>query len=399
MKQGFLSQYFDGIAVKRLSAVEVDLKTSNQHEMNGVVEMKKIFGEKRTTIPATFTYLDDSEEEIGEKNVFLTWYDARKNHPTRSEYRLYFPGNVVTEKFSVEDLVIIGRRPNGSVMLIAAKVGSSAEQQLIWLFSLAEVKTGKFEVKDIGQNDRPINFASKIIIEELGIKIQEEENSLLDTMLDKFNGIFPKTNVFSEFARETFGDADPVGDPDATLIAWMDHEERLFRTLEKYIVSERLSKGFSNDVSGFIDFSLSVQNRRKSRVGYALENHLEKIFKDSHINYSRGKSTEGKKKPDFLFPNTDSYHDSHFPAERLTMLGVKSTCKDRWRQVLSEAKRIENKHLLTLQPSITEDQTAEMQMSQIQLVIPHGLHETYSAAQQKWLMNLHEFIRLLKERQ
>lgn len=44
-----------------------------------------------------------------------------------------------------------------------------------------------------------------------------------------------------------------------------------------------------------------------------------------------------------------------------TMLGVKSTCKDRWRQVLSEAKRIDNKHLATLEPGISENQTAEMQ--------------------------------------
>jgi hypothetical protein len=30
------------------------------------------------------------------------------------------------------------------------------------------------------------------------------------------------------------------------------------------------------------------------------------------------------------------------------MLGVKTTCSDRWRQVLAEADRIQLKHLLTL---------------------------------------------------
>lgn len=38
VKQGYLSQYFDGVAVKQLSAVEADVARSHQHEYNGVVE-------------------------------------------------------------------------------------------------------------------------------------------------------------------------------------------------------------------------------------------------------------------------------------------------------------------------------------------------------------------------
>lgn len=33
MKKGYLSQYFDGVAVKILSAVEADVLTSNQHSI------------------------------------------------------------------------------------------------------------------------------------------------------------------------------------------------------------------------------------------------------------------------------------------------------------------------------------------------------------------------------
>lgn len=79
------------------------------------------------------------------------------------------------------------------------------------------------------------------------------------------------------------------------------------------------------------------------------------------------------------------------------MLGVKTTCKERWRQVLSEAKRIEKKHLLTLEPSISEDQTDEMKSDDLQLVVPKGLHETYKDSQQKWLLNLGDFISLISK--
>ena len=42
------------------------------------------------------------------------------------------------------------------------------------------------------------------------------------------------------------------------------------------------------------------------------------------------------------------------------MLAVKSTCKDRWRQILAEADRLPVKHLLTLEPGISVAQTDEM---------------------------------------
>src|SRR5690606_10029713 len=126
--------------------------------------------------------------------------------------------------------------------------------------------------------------------------------------------------------------------------------EKLFRRLERKIVEERLKKGFLNgndtDVDGFIHFSLSVQNRRKSRAGYALENHLEALFNKHSLLFSRTVETENKSKPDFLFPGGQSYHNLLFPSELLTMLGVKTSCKDRWRQILSEASRVEKKHLL-----------------------------------------------------
>ena len=39
MKQGYLSQYFKGIAAKVLSAVEADYAKSNQHEFNFIINI------------------------------------------------------------------------------------------------------------------------------------------------------------------------------------------------------------------------------------------------------------------------------------------------------------------------------------------------------------------------
>jgi len=143
----------------------------------------------------------------------------------------------------------------------------------------------------------------------------------------------------------------------------------------------------------------SVQNRRKARAGQALENHLEAVFSAQGIRYVRGAETENRNKPDFLFPGQAEYRDDVFPANRLTMLGAKSTLKDRWRQVLSEARRIDHKHLLTLEPGISENQTSEMRAKQLQLVLPRRLHNTYRPVQQGWLIDIIEFIGIVRDRQ
>jgi len=98
-------------------------------------------------------------------------------------------------------------------------------------------------------------------------------------------------------------------DPDAALVAWLDHEEALFRRLERRVVAERLEQCFvtadGTDVGGFISFSLGVQNGRKSRMGHSLENHIAAALDAFDIAYVRGAVTEHNHKPDFLFPSLE----------------------------------------------------------------------------------------------
>ena len=57
------------------------------------------------------------------------------------------------------------------------------------------------------------------------------------------------------------------------------------------------------------------------------------------------------------------------------------------------------KHLLTLEPSISENQTDEMKAELVQLVLPRGLHSTYTPTQQAWLMDVAAFTGLARQRQ
>ncbi len=396
MKNGYLSQYFDGVMAKRLSVVEANLEKSNQHEFNGVAAMKKVFGTERQKFPTQFLFLDDENPPISEEG-FLTWYDARENHPTRSEYRLFFPTTAVSRAASAGDVLFIGLRPDKSALVVIVPGASTIASQLAWLFDV-EVADLFCVTSEFTRNHVRLEYASKCILEHIGIEIDEQDTDYLEDMLVRFDGRFPSTREFSAYARNTLRDIDARDNPDEVLVRWLDREEVLFRTLEKHLIQKQLDQGFA-DVDTFIAYSLSVQNRRKSRVGQSLENHFEMILKEHNIRYDRTKVTENRSKPDFIFPGIKEYHDVQFDASLLTMLGAKSTCKDRWRQVLAEADRIEHKHLLTLEAAISVHQTDEMASKNLQLVVPKSIHKTYTAEQQNWLMDVGTFIEFLTQKQ
>lgn len=410
MKQGYLSEYFEGVGVKRLSAVEADVIRSNQHEFNGVEGLRAMLGEPQGKVryDARFLYLDDNDDDPIVEDGFLTWYDSRqKAREERSvmrwEYRLYFPTNAVSQCASEGDLLVIAKRQDSTLMAIVAERDSTIERQLLWLFGFNDLHHPGFSVKSELETDQDrIGFAARVILEQIGVEPEEQAPNYLEDMLTRFGGGFPKTIEFSAYARSTLRDLAANDDPDVALMAWMEREEILFRTLERHLLGDQLQQLQQNkeiDPDAYMKLTMSFQQRRKSRAGSALENHLEQVFSDNGITYSRTDVTENNLKPDFIFPKIQAYHDMNFPSARLTMLAAKTTCKDRWRQILNEAQRIPAKHLITLEPSISENQTSEMKTERVQLVIPTSLQATYTQAQQGWLIDVSDFLHLVRERQ
>lgn len=405
MQRGQLSDYFEGVGVKRLSAVDAEPKTSNQHEVGTTKKMRDDFlGEThQEKFPAIYIWLGGDQEGFTEES-WATHYDARiKKEDRAAEWRLYYPSNPVTEAMRAGDTLFLAKDQGGVLWFIVAPEGSTSEQQLFWLFGLRP--EGKsFVSREFSDAEPELDFAARFILDEIGVEFEEPEADKLDSIIEKFGTAFPKTAEFSDLARLTLPEVRAEDDPDAALIAWLDHEEALFRRLERKVVSSRIEAGFvdatGTDVDGFISFSLSVQNRRKSRMGHSLENHLAAVLRAHDIRHVRGAVTEHKHKPDFLFPDLETYQAA--PAEgdaRLTMLGAKSTCKDRWRQVLAEAEKISRKHLLTLEPGISEPQTDQMEASGLQLVVPSPVHGSYTDAQRSWLWSVGDFIGEVRARQ
>lgn len=407
MSFGQLSEVFSCCAWKQLTAVEVDPNTSNGHEFNSSPVLRKILGEiprkgnEENGIPTRFIYLSDDDEELVQDEGNMTWYDSRANHETRTEWRLYYSDNAVIGREgrarAGDSLIIAFKGDISSATVFAAPAGSTSENQLRWLFGITAERDPRFGTV-IVNNAQVVDMTRARILEAAGVEIVVKDDSLLNRMLELFGGGFPTTAKFGNFIRKEVSEVKVLDGSDKAIMSWMESEEYAFRVLERHIVNKRLEEKFE-DVDDFVGYSLSVHNRRKSRAGLAFENHLAEVFRGNDLAFERGVTLEAKAKPDFLFPGKESYYDQTYPHEFLTLLGAKTSCKDRWRQVLAEGVHVREKHLVTLQPSISTDQLQQMRSHHLQLIIPDSVHSSYPLSERTHLWSLENFITMVRDKQ
>lgn len=183
--------------------------------------------------------------------------------------------------------------------------------------------------------------------------------------------------------------------PDKRLLRRRECEFEIFRSVEEAIELPAIRAGFTT-LDDFISRAQTVLQRRKARSGRSLELHAREILIEERFregaDFEHGPQSEPGKRPDFLFPSQAAYRDPDFPAARLRMLATKTTCRDRWRQVLNEADRIPVKHLLTLQEGVSEAQFREMTHANVQLVVPEPLIVKFPARIRTDILTLESFL-------
>lgn len=208
---------------------------------------------------------------------------------------------------------------------------------------------------------------------------------------------FPRTKAISEKARETVlacvaGISGRV--TDVQLLEFVRAELRLFKMIERKFYGAEVQRLF-RDIDDFIATALKLLNARKSRAGRALENHVEYLLREAGLPFEVRVTVDGTR-PDILMPGRQAYEDAlkgKYPVQKLIMVGVKTTCKDRWRQVLNEARLIPTKHILTLQEGISPRQLDEMHTSHVVLVVPEPLHHKYPSKRTITLLGFDGFIK------
>lgn len=307
-------------------------------------------------------------------------------HGTRNEYRITRFGKNFPffEEDNVGDLLIIAQRSEDYYCGFVLQTDQDIDDFFAY-FNLSPEMTN--QLIDISQAKTPEKL--------LETRIQKIVSQYID---------FPETTQMAKLARQIYNDAHQITDneicrtPDLQLLKWIDTEYTLFRNFEEKIYAPIYSSPFNN-CQELVQFSNTILNRRKSRAGKSLEHHLATIFTAAKLEYEEQAVTEDNKKPDFLFPNGNAYHNLLFPADKLVFLGAKTTCKDRWRQVLNEANRIETKYLFTLQQGISKNQLREMKHEHLKLVVPAPYLKSFDEEYQSEIETLSSFINIVNQKQ
>lgn len=276
----------------------------------------------------------------------------------------------------------------GALTIFAFQLNGSQDCELVKVWICKDLEEELYFEREVGPVD-PDNHIS-VRGDELSLSLKVTDSSSKLEIPDQWKSEFPNGKEIAEFIHNSF----PLNKKcaDVRILLYRQYEMDLFVEIERSYVMPLIKGGF-NDVESFVAVANSVLNRRKSRSGKSLEYHLEKIFKQENLlDFGVQCVTEAKKKPDFLFPGCKAYHDDEYPADKLRMLAVKTTLKDRWRQVLNEASKISEVHLFTLQKGVSINQFNEMESEGVTLVVPKDLVASYPKEIRSKLVSLENFI-------
>ena len=241
------------------------------------------------------------------------------------------------------------------------------------------------------------------LIGQKTVPLSDKEEAAIAEFIRTLAAGFPTSEEMSRTAQsiqnKVYNHAEYIQtNPDKKLLEWTAVEYNLFRAVEHARYGETIAKGFK-DVDAFIEMANQVLNRRKSRAGKSLEHHLATLFSGNNLKFTAQAVTEGNKRPDFIFPSEMAYHDMSFPSDKLISLAAKTTCKDRWRQVLNEADRLraKQKFLCTLQQGISSPQLKEMKAENVVLVVPAEYIAKFPQQYQSEIWSVKKFIGYVKE--
>lgn len=374
--------------VKRLSGNDTGLTKSHQSGIYVPRQFMEQFlpeicttSEKNPTIHILETFIPSHEQII--KNVKAKYYNNKffpdnKRKKEYNEFRFTSWDGKTSPVQNPENtgsifLIVTFLDENRTPRILCWVTRSISEENIIENWIGSEVYPGEF----IGSFLHKYKIAAK----SLEDKIPREWFTKLPPGAGVFN------LVEKIIPNELYG-----SNVDNLLIKRRETEYRIFQTIEASKFEEYRKR--ITDIKELINVANELTNSRKSRSGHSLEYNLTSIFKFKNLKFERNIITENKKKPDFIFPSGNEYHDKSFPSDQLNMLAAKTCCKDRWRQVINEANRIQQKHLFTLQEGVSAYQLKEMADHNVILVVPSNLKNKYPEEWRNKILDLSRFVKM-----
>jgi len=335
-------------------------------------------------------FFDTEGEKGANKDKFITirWQDDFETDSraiyygsgTRNEYRLtrFGKGFPYLSDENIGDLLIISKKQDTFYEAFVL----SADEDIEGFFTAMNMSSME---------------TNGIIPKQFEITSQELLINCFESFIASLRVDFPTTIDIASTARNCYNRVYKITEaiiktnPDREILRWVETEFQLFKSIENKRYSEKIKTPFSS-VEELIVTANTILNRRKSRAGKSLEHHLAEVFSTFSLAFDSQAVTEDNKKPDFLFPGMEEYFNPKYDRNKLAVLASKTTCKDRWRQILNEADEIKTKHLFTLQQGISKNQLDEMYKSDVQLVVPKAYLTSFPEEYRGKILTLEMFV-------
>ena len=383
--------------MKRLAEVEINPRRSNQHEFNaGVLRRELGFEGDPTRGHVEFLFYKTDQAEPVVVRESYTLYDARRDTPKRTEWRMYYTNLGVAAHARVDDLMLLFRPDPRSTDLVAviARCGTVVESALTRQLAGCEPE----ELGDkLFVDSRNIDAGTRRLL----LRALEGSDSSIDVtetavrshpLFERLVGYgsMPSTRKMAAAARQIVVDLGVTSlDPDEFIRAALDAETALFMSIESDMGDRELKQVVKE---GHYDFHMVMQictsfsQRRRSRRGQSLENHFRSLLEDLKIPHGYQCTTERGRKPDFVFPSCEEYHNPGYPTDLLRMVGCKTLVRERHTQWLEEALRIPMKYALCVDPGLS-DQIVRQYRNRLRFFMPRKLlDEAYAHREIKGLL-------------
>lgn len=131
---------FDWIALKVVSASEVNLETSHMHEFSGVQALRQAFGRNRQRFRGRFVYVGAGQ--VFSADARLTWYSPGDRGAV---FRLYYQENPVVRAAKAGDILVLAKYGEQKLLNVIVTANSPAQQELFQLFALKHIpRSGLF---------------------------------------------------------------------------------------------------------------------------------------------------------------------------------------------------------------------------------------------------------------
>ena len=376
MEKASLKQYFSGVVAKRLSEVEVVPSKSNQREFNATSAMKAMLGTERKTYATHFVYLSDVMDPVTEE-AFLTWYDARENNPTRSEYRLFYKKTLISEQARVGDCLFLCRRYDETLLAVVTEKDSMMENRLNWLFGIRPANL--FEAGNLEANDREYQMIVDCLLQMIGVEVRQDSEELEKNLRILYEKKSPRLADLCDIACRRSGiPAD--GDADEAVMVWMYCLNELVCAIKNYML-EMPDSALYKKLSG------NWQDE-------ALRFFFRMILRARNIRFDEYKNTGIQY---LIMPGFKEFSTGQYPNGRLTE--VKFACMLESVSYGVYTVDMPYVHLITMDPGITEEQRVIQKSKKVQFVIPRPVQTMYNNLNTFWFLSVEELLLLLKEKQ